>query len=157
MSMDDEELDRRLAELPREAQPDDAVWAGIERRMQPARRWPAGLAAGLALAAAGLAAIVQIATRAPEPTAMASAARAEAEMRAMRAGAPARLALDRIGSSEALMAAWAENRAAIEQLERALQRAPDNALLLEFLREARMREAGIVQQGMTTRNRSTNL
>lgn len=156
MSMDDEQLDRRLAELPREAEPDDAVWAGIERRIRPARRWPAGVAAGLALAA-GLAVIVQIATRAPEPTAMASAARAEAEMRAMRAGAPARLALDRIGSSEALMAAWAENRAAIEQLERALQRDPDNALLLEFLREARMREAGIVQQGMTTRNRSTNL
>ena len=62
MTMDDTELDRRLAGLQRETAVDEAVWNGIERRIRPRRRFPAGLAAAAAVVGIAIAIV-------PEPVA----------------------------------------------------------------------------------------
>lgn len=155
MSIDDEELDRRLAALTREAPSDASNWHRIERRIRPRRHWRlSAAAAGVALAA-GLVVVLQL-----EPSATDGErvhAFTVAEIRAMRASAPTQLALEQVDSAEALMQAWAENRAAIDELEAALARDPGNALLLEFLREARLRQARLIQQGMKHPQRSMEL
>ena len=43
------------------------------------------------------------------------------------------------------MAAWQDNQQAIAQLEQALEQDPGNRMLLEFLTEARMRQARLVR------------
>jgi hypothetical protein len=64
----DEDLRRRIEELPREIAPERDLWPAIARRARPRRRWPARAAiAGLGLAAA--AAVVLATRRPPEPKA----------------------------------------------------------------------------------------
>lgn len=155
MTIDDTELDARLSALPRETAPDARNWQRIQRRIRRRRRVP--LAAAAAVAAVGLG----VAILAQRPFGGGDAPRdrllVRAEVQAMAASAPDEAALRRAGSPEALMQAWQDNRAAIAELERALARDPDNTLLLEFLGEARLRQARLVQQGMTTTARSMTL
>ena len=47
-----------------------------------------------------------------------------------------------------LSEAWAENQTAIEELEAALERDPDNRLLLDFLAEARLRQVRLLNSGL---------
>jgi len=70
-------------------------------------------------------------------------------VRAMRASAPAEPVLSRLDSPQALMQAWQENQNAIAELEQALERDPGNGLLLEFLAEARLRQAQLIHSGLT--------
>jgi len=143
--MDDSELDRRLDALTRIAEPPPDNWTAIERRIRK-RRWPKALSAGLAAAAvvAGIALVVlQIG-----PTPVSSGGLAEtmkAEVQAMRVAAPETPAASDIDSPASFMAAWQDNQQAIAQLEQALEHDPDNRLLLEFLTEARMRQARLVR------------
>lgn len=147
--MDDCELDRRLAALTRDAEPAPANWTAIERRIRR-RRLPA-----LAAAAAGVAAIgfgIMLVARVDTNGFDEGAARSvvQAEVRAMEASAPEHAALRQLDTPEGLMEAWQDNRQAIDELNRALERDPDNQLLLEFLAQARLRQARLVRQGMTT-------
>lgn len=153
MTIDDRELDRRLGALPRETDADESLWPGIERRLRPARRWPAAAAA---VAAIGFGAVV-VALSLLEAGAPLRPSPAQREAAAMRAAAPDALAVARIDNSQPLMAAWRDNQAAIDQLERALESDPDNRLLLEFLSEARLRQARLIQRGLYRPERSMEL
>lgn len=143
--MDDFELDRRLDALSRSASVAPGNWAAIESRIHR-RRWPVARLSAIAAAAvlAGVALVVsQIA---PEPVPSGGMAEAmQAEVQAMRASAPAPLAVSAGDSPAALVAAWQENQQAIVQLEQAMEDDPGNRLLLEFLTEARMRQARLVR------------
>jgi hypothetical protein len=66
--MKDEDLRRRIEELPREIAPERDLWPAIARRARPRRRWPARLAVGFGVAAAA-AALVLATRRPPEPKA----------------------------------------------------------------------------------------
>lgn len=148
MTLSDCELDRRLDALDRSCAPPELVWQEIERQLdiprgQPRRRWMALAAAFSALAIA--AALVLQPVRPPgesgliesglvesanQPTALQASSRG--------AGAPS---LQR--SRLAVARARAENAAAIRMLEAALERETGNHLLMEFLAEARFREADL--------------
>lgn len=145
--MDDCELDRRLAALTRDAEPGPANWTAIERRIRR-RRLPAFAAAGVAAIGFGIMLVARVGTDGFDEGAARSVV--QAEVRAMEASAPERAALLQLDSPEGLMEAWQDNRQAIDELNRALERDPDNQLLLEFLAQARLRQARLVRQGMTT-------
>jgi hypothetical protein len=154
MTIDDTELDARLAALARDTEPDERNWRRIERRIRPRQRAPIAAAAAVAVVAIAVGIVAQFRGGGDVPR---DHQLLEAEVKAMAAAAPDEAALRRAGSPEALMQAWQHNRQAIEELERALVRDPDNTLLLEFLSEARLRQARLVQQGMTTTERSMTL
>lgn len=159
--IDDAELDRRLDGLARIAEPTPGNWTAIERRIRK-RRWTRALSAGLAAAAvlSGLALVVSQLGPAPVPPG-GIAETMHAEVRAMRASAPAAPAVANTDSPAAVMAAWQDNQQAIAQLEQALEHDPDNRMLLEFLTEARMRQARLVRSIGRSQNptneRSMNL
>lgn len=148
-STDDAGLDRRLAALTREARPRPEVWAGIEARIGRPRRRVWRRAA--AVAAVGLVAVLVLQVmpgdkRDSGPTADAARRLVHAEAEAMRRVAPT--ATGGLAESVPLVEAWTDNQAAIEQLEAALIRDPDNYLLLEFLAEARLRQARLLNSGL---------
>jgi len=143
--MDDAELDRRLGALTRTAEPVPANWAAIERRIGQ-RRWRHLMPAGMAAAAVLTGVALVVSQIAPAPETAGTVARVmRAEVQAMRASAPETPAVSEVNSPTALMAAWQENQAAIDQLEQALDRDPDNRLLLDFLTEARIRQAELAR------------
>jgi len=159
----DRHLDRRLDALTRRADPDPAIWQSIEARLDREasaapnrapnsalrRRWTGGLAIAASLTGAlalGLA-LLQSPGRSGDGAPVARAF--QLEQTAMRAVAPEPLSTLLPDAPESLMAAWAENQAAIEELERTLQRDPENRLLLEFLAQARLRQARLVQHGIS--------
>lgn len=163
----DRELDQRLEALSRRADPDPALWQAIEARLdQETRqretrsgnsRWFAGSAIAASIAGAltiGLLLTMQSGDFADENVASAF----QRELVAMQASAPAPLSSIRPDAPESLMAAWAENQSAIEELEEALNRDPDNRLLMEFLAQARLRQTHLIQAGIThPLNRSIEL
>jgi len=150
MTIDDHELDRRLAALRRQTPADESLWPGIERRLRRTRRWPAVAAV---IAAIGLGALF-VAFSAFDHDTLQQPGFAQREAEAMRAVAPDPVAVSQIDASPPLMAAWRDNQAAIEELERALARDPDNRLLLEFLSEARLRQARLIQRRFFPTERS---
>lgn len=163
MTTTDRELDARLDALTRETEPDDRTWRRIERRIRQRRVVPLAATAAVAGIGLGAAIVVAIVSTIVGPPSFdgADVSRdrllVQAEVRAMAASAPDETALRHIDSPEELMQAWQDNRDAIRELERALERDPDNRLLLEFLSEARLRQARLVQQGMTTTERSMKI
>ena len=150
MTLDDRELDRRLNALTRETNADESLWPGIEQRLRPARRWPAITGSAAAVTAGAIVIALSVFDSAPPERPDTAQSQAEA----MRAAAPDALAVSSIYGSQSLMKAWQENQAAIEQLEQALARDPDNRLLLEFLSEARLRQARLIQRGAFPPERS---
>lgn len=156
---DDGELDRRLDALTRVAEPPSGSWSVIERRIRK-RRWPGVLSAGFA-AAAVLSGVALVVSQFGPAPAGGIAETMHAEVRAMRASAPEMPVSTDIDSPAALMAAWQDNQQAIAQLEQALEHDRDNRMLLEFLTEARMRQARLVKSisrhQTPTNERSMNL
>lgn len=167
--MDDLELDRRLDALARVAKVPPENWKAIEQRIRR-RRWAVAMPAAIAAAAflSGIAVVVtQITSMPAQPSLMARVT--QAEVQAMRAVSPQiaevsdiRANLDAgFESSESLIAAWEQNQAAIAELEQAIERDPQNSLLLEFLTEARMRQArlarSISQEQVSPNQRSITL
>ena len=150
MTLDDRELNRRLDSLTRRTEPDEGLWPGIERRLHPARRRPAAAAVVAVVGIGGLLVALSVldgnSSRAP------SLAQVEAD--AMRTAAPETLPVSRGHGSTALLEAWQDNQAAIYELEQALERDPDNRLLLEFLSEARLRQARLIQRSTFPPERS---
>ena len=143
--MDDRQLDRRLDALTRTAEAPPGNWAAIERRIgKPRRSWalPAGFAAAAVLS--GVALVFSQIGPAPPP-AGGLAETMQTEMQAMRVAAPEAPAASSTDSPATLMAAWQDNQQAIAQLEQALEQDPGNRMLLEFLTEARMRQARLVR------------
>lgn len=140
-------LDRRLASLTRDAEPADSVWAGIEQRIRtPARR---GRAAPLAALAAALVAVIAALQWMPDPDRVPDnpgRTLVQAEAEAMRRAAP--IMTGGLTDAAPLSEAWAENQTAIEELEAALERDPDNRLLLDFLAEARLRQVRLLNSGL---------
>lgn len=153
MTIDDRELDRRLAALTREIDVDESLWPGIERRLGAARRWPAAAAAVASITAVAIAGVF-IAMPTIDRGAIEGPGVAQREAEAMRALTPEASAVSQIDASPALQQAWQENQTAIEQLEQALEADPDNRMLLEFLSEARLRQAQLIQRGMSLSERS---
>lgn len=152
MTIDDRELDRRLAALTREIDADESLWPGIERRLRPGRRWPR--AAAVASIAAITLVFVFIALPTIDRGAPEGPGVAQREAEAMRALTPEASAVSQLDASPALQQAWQENQTAIEQLEQALKADPDNRMLLEFLSEARLRQAQLIQRGLSLSERS---
>ncbi len=152
----DAALDLRIAALARSAEPGDRVWTGIAARIEPARRAGGRRAATAAVALAFLIVIgfgIVLVQPGPQRSVTMSdpavqLVRAEAE--AMRRTAPAVTAgwVDELPWAEAWADAWAGNQAAIDELEAALARDPDNRLLLEFLAEGRLRQARLIHSGL---------
>ena len=143
----DEELDRRLSALVREAEPAASVWAGIESRIErPRRRYAAPLALAAAVVLAVVISVVQWGPEAPGALSDPARVFVQAEAEAMRRAAP----VETGGLVDALPLAdaWAENQTAIEELEAALERDPDNRLLLDFLAEARLRQVQLLNSGL---------
>jgi hypothetical protein len=142
----DAELDRRIEALTRRAEPGERVWTGIAARIEPAPRagWPWAAAAAVVLALAIVAVQPDSRRSATMPDRAVQLVQAEAD--AMRRAAPAFAAgwIDEVPWTEA----WADNQAAIDELEAALARDPDNRLLLEFLAEARLRQARLIHSGL---------
>ena len=152
--IDDSELDRRLDALTRVAEPPVGAWSAIEHRIRKRRRSMA-VPAGLAAAAVVFGVALVVSQLGSAPTYPGGAAEAmQAEVRAMRVAAPETPVLADAESPEALMAAWQDNQQAIEQLEQALENDPGNRMLLEFLTEARLRQARLVRS--IGRNKTPN-
>lgn len=152
MTLNDRQLDRRLAALTREAEPGSDHWPAIERRIGTRRRW--GLPVAASAAAALVLAVAALRVLGPGPGSQPSGAAdlqavVSAEARAMQASAPEQNAAIRARSPEALMRAWSDNQRAIEEIESALARDPGNPLLLEFLAEARLRQARLINSSLT--------
>jgi len=156
---DDAELDRRLAALTRSIEPEAGNWRRIEQRIGHRSnpfRWPLALAAGLLLGAFGLVLFQAAVERRPGNAMPEQWSLAEAD--AMRSSAPQARAVATLDASDALASAWRENRDAIGELERALERDPGNRLLLEFLAEARLRQVELIRHSMNpNQNRSIDL
>lgn len=155
----DAELDRRLAALTRSAEPASTSWSVIQARIerstesdQRARSrpfWPVAMAAAAVLAA--VAAVVWQVPRSPtlsEPAFDAGRVLVQREAEAMRRTAPT--VTGGLEVAPTLAGAWAENQTAIEELEAALDRDPDNRLLLEFLAEARLRQVQLLNSGLAS-------
>jgi hypothetical protein len=144
----EQELDARLAALTRESEPEPAVWAAIEQRLQRPRRWlaPVSAVAGVLLCGLliGLPPLQHDATRSPGQLAI----------QTMREAAPGPQAIAEVSTTPALADAWQENQAVVRELEQALQAEPDNPLLIEFLVDARLRETRLVQ--LTQRHNRSN-
>ncbi len=150
MSIDESELDRRLEALTREVDADEALWPGIERRLRPTRRWPAISAAVAAVVFGVLLGSLALFDRETSD----GPRFVQDGTEAMRSAAVESFAVSRAEASGPLEKAWQDNQAAIEQLEQALQDDPDNPLLLEFLSEARLRQARLIQRGLFPPERS---
>jgi hypothetical protein len=145
MTLEDTELDRRLSALPRQTDIDQRHWQAIEARLQaPPRRWPRFMAAAAGIAAC-LAVALLLVDQASLPSGNDASVVIAAEISAMRAQA-AGLEADWDGQDLEMAGAWDENQDAIEELERALARHPDNPMLMDFLAQARLRQAQLVQQ-----------
>jgi len=147
---DDAELDRRLAALARQADPDPRLWQAIEARLDaPARP----NRARLAVAAAAVVFVVAVAgvvlRTGPAPDGPTLAELTDAEIRAMRRAAPEAGLVTTLDAPHGLEQAWRDNLRAIDELEAALKRDPGNRMLLDFLARARLRQAELLQQ---TRN-----
>lgn len=136
----DRALDRRLDALVRHVPSPDALWPGIDERIRHRRSRTPALAAAATIAVIAVAAALLV-PRAPEPGVTAMRALIEREAQALRAGAPASLLPAMWQPPVTIAPAWRDNQAAIAELEAALERDPDNPLLLEFLAAARLRQA----------------
>lgn len=144
MRIDDRELDRRLAALPRVTDAPEALWPGIERRLgaRGYRIRTGAVAAALLAALAGwLWFQPGLTPHVADPAAVAFAAEADR----MGVGAPE---VTWIALDEDWHQAWRDNEAAILELERALEQHPGNALLLDFLAQARLRQSRLINQAM---------
>jgi len=150
MTMNDQELDRRLAALTTESEPDASLWPAIERRLAPSRSRPAAVAAVslmLLLLIMTLPRMDQDATETGRLT--------DTRVHEIPALDPAPQWVARAEQLPALMNAWQDNRQAGAQLEQALENDPGNPLLLEFLGKSRLREARLVQITLSLPQRST--
>jgi len=144
MIRDDRELDRRLSALTRRAEPDEAVWRRIDSRIRrPSRHRPVLAGAAALVALAVLAGAWLLERPDAQPTPMRTLVAQEAA--ALRALAPARALPADFELPAPVEQAWDENQTAIAELEAALERDPDNRLLLEFLAQARLREAELMR------------
>ncbi len=142
MSLSDQELDRRLNALDRSCAPPESVWQKLQPQLEtpPARRssrtWLA-----LVAAVSGLAVISVLLLSSPQTTPDATLVDLPAPETAPAVVEPSS-GLQR--SRQTLAAAAEENEAAIGKLEAALVQEPDNLLLMEFLAEARLRQADLM-------------
>jgi hypothetical protein len=151
MTIDDRSLDQRLAALPRQSEPNEQTWSTIEARLKSRRTgWTGRLAAGLAVAAS--LALVVLVSRTPDTQPIDFGAQVvQAEIAAMQhqvswTDVPAS---DTVNAG--LVSAWEENQQAIEELESALARNPDNLMLMEFLAQARLRQSELVHHATADR------
>lgn len=144
MTIDDRTLDQRLAALSRQIEADEASWSAIESRLSPRRaRWKLPSAVGLAAAASVL--IVVLATQPfePAPDNLASGL-VSAEIEAMRQQVDWSEVPRQASINGGLTSAWEENQQAIDELEQALSRNPDNLMLMDFLAQARLRQSELI-------------
>lgn len=145
MTLDDHELDRRLAALTRQVDPDEGSWPAIEARLKRRpSRWKLPAAAGLAVAASLLVAVLVTSSLDTTPSGT-EAGVVSAEIAAMQH----QVSWSEVPRSDAinsgLSAAWDENQQAIDELEQALARNPDNLMLMDFLAQARLRQSELVK------------
>jgi hypothetical protein len=145
MTLSDRELDRRLAALPRHTETPSQHWQVIAARLDtPARRWPP-----MATAAIGIAACLALALLVVDPDAGVHSDTAAfivaTEIQAMRTQASG---IEQSGGrlTTEMSGAWEQNQDAIDELEHALARHPDNPMLIDFLAQARLRQHQLIQQ-----------
>jgi len=143
MRPDDQELARRLDALTRHAQPDEAVWQQIASRIDRSRHRPLPAAAA-ALAVFAVVAGIVLVDR-PERSSSPMQTLVTREAAALRASAPTRSLPAGFQPPAAVDEAWIDNQTAIAELEAALERDPDNRMLLDFLAQARLREAELLR------------
>jgi hypothetical protein len=152
MTLSDSDLDRRLAALTRQAAPPAAVWERIDQRIrQPRRPW-LPVAAAATVAALGLGLVLLLANPWGEPAHRPGSQQIAAEIQAMRQGSPEHHWRQPTTLNGGLEQAWEDNQAAIAELEKALERNPDNTLLLEFLVRARLRQSELINHSAAVAN-----
>lgn len=149
--IEDAVLDRRLAALERSAEPPPEAWNRVRAATIARRRFGRPVAVAASLAAAAALSLFLLAPPAgppgsPGPSAAEQLVRAE--VRAMQRLAPMHTAAESLPAGTDLAAALEENRAAIEGLLTALEADPDNRLLLDFLADARRRQARLINRGV---------
>ncbi|MGY6630900.1 MAG: hypothetical protein ACXIUL_07830 [Wenzhouxiangella sp.] len=144
MSLSDQELDRRLQALDRSCEPPERVWRQLQHELdtRPSRRrsnlpWMAMAAAVSGLAVSSALWLLPVGS--PPDSAQVELQSPQTMPTVVE---EAVVGLQR--SRQAVAAASAENEAAIRKLEAALEREPGNLLLMEFLAEARFRQAELV-------------
>ena len=142
MSLSDQELDHRLNALDRSCESPEQVWQKLKPQLDapPAHRlrrpWLA-----LAAAVAGMtlvSALLLLPTRLPWDSTLVDLPAPDTVSEIIE---PA-TGLQR--SRQSLAAAAAENESAIRKLKAVLEQEPDNLLLMEFLAEARFRQAELM-------------
>lgn len=158
-SMTDAALDARLEALTRNATPPAAAWPAVAERIRAGegrvRRRPGrigALAAAAALVAVLAVTVVQQMPDGPGEPIDAGRVLVQAEAEAMRRAAP--VATGGLVDALPLAESWAENQSAIDELEAALDRDPDNRLLLDFLAEARLRQVRLLNSGLVLDGRT---
>jgi len=141
MNPSDQELDLRLESLTREAPPPKRVWLAVAKEIEPTRNrnWP-WIAVAAAVAFTTLALVLQPwqDDRQLSPTI--------APPQAWLVPSPDTsnwqpVLIEHAGLSHP----WEANQRAIEALEQALQDDPGNPMLQEFLANARLRQAELIQ------------
>lgn len=150
------ELDRRLASLTRSAEPAPSSWSRIQQRIEQDSTsdgrhrhrpiWPVAMAAAAVFALVAVVVWQLPTSTGPQFDDGRQLVQREAE--AMRRAAP--MVTGGFEEAPPLAEAWTENQIAIDELEAALDRDPDNRLLLEFLAEARLRQVRMLNSGLAT-------
>lgn len=148
MSIDDRELDQRLAQLTREADADqiheDQTWRAIESRLE-SRKKAVGrrVFAGSGIAACFLLALVLIYPAADAPVSIGERV-VSAEVEAMKRHIDWGQAPDMEYVNGGFAHAWVDNQKAIRELELALTQYPENLMLLDLLTRAHLRHSELL-------------
>ncbi|TVQ33460.1 MAG: hypothetical protein EA370_11800 [Wenzhouxiangella sp.] len=142
MTINEQQLDQRLAALDRQCDPPPEAWEAISAKLARRRsRWPwMALAASLCGLVVGLSLL--LGEGGPLRPAVAPGMVEETPPAGVESEQPWRPALQRQAVFDT---AWDENEAAIKALEEALASEPDNLLLMEFLAEARLRQSSLIE------------
>jgi hypothetical protein len=143
MSISDRELDRRLAGLAREAEAPGHLWqrieAGMNRRASPWRPAWAAVAASVLVAALVVTLVPVDRTGNGFPAewdVIASSSQRLLDLSLYEIAGPA--------STGGMAAGWQTHHDAVEELKKALEQNPGNALLLDLLVRARLREMEMI-------------
>ena len=154
MSINDQELDRRLRSLPLTADVNEAIWTKIEHRIHghDARpsfnlKWAGGIAAAVTVVA--LVAVLDQGS--PNWDELYRNQTIQAEVKAMNASNLLPQLASQIEWSDDMRTAWNEYQTAIDELEAALELNPGYQMLIDTLAATRLRQSSLLNHAQSSR------